>query len=175
VGEVEHRRALEQLFADHERALFNVAYRYVWNAEDARDVVQDAFVRLWRKRERVDWPRAAGLAYTIVLGLASNRRRGQRIRRAIVGWWEGDAADAAATADARLVDAERDAAARGAIDALPERLRSVLVMCAFSDLDHAAIGAILGIPAGTVGSRRHEALVRIRAMVARDERASETR
>ncbi len=151
------------MFAEHERALFNVAYRYVWNAEDARDVVQDAFVRLWRKRERVDWARAAGLAYTTVLGLAANRRRGQRVRTAITGWFGGeDRPDPVRGADARLDELVLDAAVRRAIDELPERLRSVLVMCVFSDLDHVAIGAILGIPAGTVGSRRHEAIARIR-------------
>ncbi len=165
MAEPSHRRALEELFAAHERALFNVAYRYVWNVEDARDVVQDAFVRLWRKRDRVDWPRAAGLAYRMVLGLASNRRRGDRVRR----WFGGgddeiDAiSDAQATADVRLDELVLDAAVRRAIDELPERLRSVLVMCTFSDLDYAKIGAILDIPAGTVGSRRTEAVARIRA------------
>lgn len=162
----EHRRALEQLFADHERTLFNVAYRYVWNAEDARDVVQDAFVRLWRKRDSIEWPRAAGLAYRTVLGLASNRRRSDRFRRAITGWFGGeDVGDSAATADVRLEDLELDATVRGAIDALPERLRKVLVMCAFSELDHAEIGAILEIPAGTVGSRRTEAIAKIREQI----------
>ncbi len=166
MGEVEHRRALEQLFAEHERSLFNVAYRYVWNAEDARDVVQDAFVRLWRKRERIEWSRATGLAYTTVLGLAANRRRTERLRRAVIGWWSDDGdriADAAPQADHRLADAARDAHARRAIDALPERLRSVLVMCTFSGLDQAAIATLLEVPIGTVGSRRNEAIARIRA------------
>ena len=81
--EEEHRRALETLYVAHERGLYNAAYRYVWNADDARDVVQDAFVRLWDKRERVEWDRAAGLAYTIVLGIAHNCRRGSAIRRAL--------------------------------------------------------------------------------------------
>jgi DNA-directed RNA polymerase specialized sigma24 family protein len=36
----------------------------------------------------------------------------------------------------------------------------------FSELDYAAIGAVLGIPAGTVGSRRNEALARLRELLA---------
>ena len=159
--EPEQRRALEQLYAAHERGLINVAYRYVWNAEDARDLVHDAFVRLWRKRDRIEWERAAGLAYRTVLGLAANRRRGDRFRRTITGWWGDEAhhvCDPAAGSDDRLADLALDADVRRAIEALPERLRSVLVMCAFSDLDQAAIGAILEIPVGTVGSRRTEAI-----------------
>lgn len=158
-----HRRALEELYLAHERGLVNAAYRYVWNADDARDVVHDAFVRLWNKREAVDWERAAGLAYATVLGLARNRRRGNALRRAfgLRGTLEPHAASPALDLDA----ARRDLAVRQAIDALPERLRSVLVMCLYSELDYPAIGAALGIPAGTVGSRRTEAVARLKEAI----------
>jgi len=156
-----HRDALEELYVAHERGLYNVAYRYVWNAEDARDVVHDAFVRLWRKRAALDWDRAAGLAYTIVLGLARNRRRSFAIRRAF-GLARAPVGDAERP-DAALAAARLDAAVRSCIDELPDRLRCVLVMCQYSGLDHAAIAAALGIAVGTVGSRRTEAVARIRA------------
>ena len=156
----EHRRALEALYVQHERGLYNVAYRYTWHAEDARDVVHDAFVRMWRKRDAIDWPRAVGLAYRTVLGLAANRRRANAIRAAF--GLRVHAELAAAPADELLAAARDDAAVRRGIDRLPEALRSVLVMCAFSELDYAAIGEVLGIPAGTVGSRRTTAIATIR-------------
>jgi RNA polymerase sigma-70 factor, ECF subfamily len=158
----EHRRALEELYLRHERGLYNIAYRYVWNRDDALDVVHDAFVRMWRKRDRIDWERAAGLAYRTVLGLASNRRRTRAVRALLtplVAW--GRARDD--RPDALLAAAEDDAAVRRGIERLPERLRSVLVMCTFTELDYAAIGEILELPAGTVGSRRTEAVARLRA------------
>lgn len=159
-GEQAQRTALERLYVAHERGLYNAAYRYVWNADEARDVVHDAFVRLWRKRDAIDWDCAAGLAYTIVLGLARNRRRALAIRRAI--GLVRDEVDA--RSPAQELDAARgDAATRRCIDELPERLRSVLVMCLYSELDYAAIAAALGIAPGTVGSRRNEAIARIRA------------
>ena len=158
-AEPAQRLALEQLYVAHERGLYNVAYRYVWNADDARDVVHDAFARLWRKRDAVDWDRAAGLAYTIVLGIARNRRRAFAIRRAF-----GLAPEPPPPRpDAALADARLDAAVRRCIDELPDRLRSVLVMCQFSSLDHAQIAAALGIATGTVGSRRNAAIAQIRA------------
>jgi len=149
----------------HERGLYNVAYRYVWNADDARDLVHDAFVRLWGKRAHLDWERASGLAYRTVLGLAANRRRTSSLRR-ILG--ATVTAPAQPAIDDQLDDARRDDAVRRAIDRLPERLRRVLVLCTFSDLDHAAIGALLEIPAGTVGSRRTEAVTKIRDAVAQE-------
>ena len=160
ISDHEHRRALEALYVQHERGLYNVAYRYTWYAEDARDVVHDAFVRMWRKREAIDWPRAAGLAYRTVLGLAANRRRANAVR-AVFGL-RAHADPAVPSADELLEAARDDAAVRRGIDRLPETLRSVLVMCAFSDLDYAAIGEVLGIPAGTVGSRRTTAIAKIR-------------
>ncbi|HEU0031829.1 MAG TPA: RNA polymerase sigma factor [Kofleriaceae bacterium] len=162
VGSAEpaQRRALEELYVAHERGLYNVAYRYVWSADEARDVVHDAFVRLWRKRDTVDWERAAGLAYTIVLGLARNRRRAFSIRRAL---GLGREVLAATAPDAALAAAELDAAVRRCIDELPDRLRSVLVMCQYSGLDHAQIAVALDIAVGTVGSRRNEAIARVRA------------
>jgi RNA polymerase sigma-70 factor (ECF subfamily) len=160
-GEQAQRRALEQLYVAHERGLYNAAFRYVWNTEEARDVVHDAFVRMWKKRDAIDWERAAGLAYTIVLGIARNRRRAQAIRRAF-GLAHEDWTPPAA-ADASLDEARRHAAVRARIDELPERLRSVLVMCLYSGLDYGEIAAALGIAAGTVGSRRTEAIARVRA------------
>lgn len=161
-GEQGHRRAVEALYVAHERGLYNAAYRYVWSADDARDLVHDAFVRLWNKRESIDWERAAGLAYTIVLGLAHNRRRGNAVRRAFgLAPPVDDALQG--RADEALDVARVDQVVRRCIDELPEKLRSVLVMTLFSGLDYAQIGAALGVPAGTVGSRRTEAVARIRA------------
>ena len=154
------RHALEQLYIAHERGLYNAAYRYVWSADDARDIVHDAFVRLWRKRDSIDWERGAGLAYTIVLGLARNRRRATAIRN-LLGFAPPPREPPAP--DTALDEARLDAAVRRCIDELPERLRSVLVMCQYSGLDYEQIAAALGIAPGTVGSRRNEAVTRIRA------------
>jgi RNA polymerase sigma-70 factor (ECF subfamily) len=160
--DADHRRALEALHVAHERGLYNVAYRVVWNRDDARDVVQDALVRLWRKRDRIDWPRAPGLAYRIVLGLAANRRRGNAVRAAF-GLGPPREPAVARAPDVALDDARLDAAVRRAIDELPARLRDVLLLATFGELDHGEVAAALGIAVGTVGSRRHAAIARIRA------------
>lgn len=162
-GEHAQRAALEALYVAHERGLVNAAYRYVWSADEARDVVQDAFVRLWNKRDRIDWDRAVGLAYTIVLGIAHNRRRARMVRRAF-GLARSEEGPVPSLRPDHALDAARlDARVRRCIDDLPEKLRSVLVMSLFSGLDYVQIGAALGIPVGTVGSRRTEAVARIRA------------
>lgn len=152
--------ALEQLYVELERPLYNVVYRWLWNADDAAEVLQEAFLRLWRMRDRVDPATARPLTYRIALNLASNRRRRRRVA-ALVGLGTDTPSDAE---DAeRLLSAEATRAdVRRAIDALPEKLRRVVVLTELGDLSYREVADALRIPAGTVASRRNAALAKLR-------------
>lgn len=156
------REALEQLYSRLETSLYNVVYRWVWNEEDARDLVQDAFVRLWRMRRRVRLETVEPLVYRIAINLAANRRRSRKLWR----WASLKAVGTRSTGTEdglrALESAEREVAVREAVNALPERLKRVVLMSEFSGMTYEQIGRSLGIPAGTVGSRRHQALKRLR-------------
>ena len=153
--------ALERLYVKLERPMYNVVYRWLWNASDAEEVTQEAFCRVWKAREGVDLATVEPLLYRTALNLASNRRRSARLWR-----WLGlddaneEPADTLTSEDA-LARAQRQARVRAAIDALPERLREVLVLAEYAELSYGEIAATLGIPAGTVGSRRNAALARL--------------
>jgi RNA polymerase sigma-70 factor (ECF subfamily) len=157
---------LEALYLRLERPLYNVVYRWVWNGADAQEIVQAAFLKLWRMRERVEPATVEPLVYRIALNLASNRRRSRRLWR-----WTGlDAASRRAGEDASphdaLETAERVRALRSALETLPAGLRRVVVLCEMSEMTHAQVAAVLGIPTGTVGSRRHRALELLRRWLA---------
>ncbi len=172
-GELD-RSAFEELYLALEKPIFNVVYRWLWDREDSRDVVQEAFVRLWRARARIDTSTVEPFLYRIALNLAANRRRRRRLWKWVP--WEqggsrtGDGDDLARAGEPpleqaadRLVDAERESAAvRRAVDRLPERYRRVVMLCEFSDMSYADVAKTLGIPAGTVASRRHTALRRLK-------------
>ena len=154
---------LEQLYARLERPLCNVLYRWLWSMDEAQDVAQEAFVRLWRMRDRVRLETVEPPVYRIAVNLARSRRR----RRSLWRWVSLEAVrDRASTvrpADETLASRERGAEVRAAVEALPDDLRSVVLLTELSELSYAEIGEILSIPAGTVGSRRHRALRRLRA------------
>ncbi len=149
---------LEALYVRLEPRVFNVVYRWLWNREDAADVVQDAFAKLWSMRDRVRAQTVEALVYRIAVNLAANRRR----QRRVWGWVTLDGLRAAGRA---LDDDAADEArrVRAAVDALPERLRRVVVLGEFSGMTAKEIGAVLGVPEGTVASRRHQALGVLRA------------
>jgi RNA polymerase sigma-70 factor (ECF subfamily) len=155
-------RRIEELFTRLERPLTNVLYRWLWSREDVRDAIQDAFVRLWQMRERVEWERAEPLIYRIALNVAANRRR----RRALWRWAALD--DDTRAAPDEVADPEREAAVRRAIDALPERHRRVLTLAVHAELSHEQIADVLGIPVGTVASRRNTAVRKLRAKLERE-------
>jgi RNA polymerase sigma-70 factor, ECF subfamily len=160
-GKALDKATLERLYVKLEKPMFNVVYRWLWNAGDAQDVVQEAFLKVWKIRDNVDFETVEPLLYRTALNLASNRRRSARLWR----WIGIDAASAEAspapTSEEALASVQMRARVRVAIDALPERLREVILLTEYSDLTHQEIGSTLGIPPGTVGSRRNTAIAQL--------------
>ena len=144
---------LERLYAKLEAPLFNVVYRWTWNAADAQDVVQEAFVKLWNRRESVRMETVEPLVYRIAIRLASNRRRAARVR----AWLGFEHAVAAAPGDLAS-----DSRVRAAVDALPAKLKAVVLLCEAAGMTYTEAGAVLEIPEGTVASRRNAAMAALR-------------
>lgn len=156
------RAALDALYRRLERRVYNVVFRWVWSAEDAREIVQESFVRLWDMRARVRMETVEPLLYQIAISQASKRRRWTRRW----GWLRSNDTERPAEllpADDALGISAEATALRKAVDALPETERAVIMLVAFSELTYEDVGRTLGIAPGTVGSRRHSALARLRA------------
>jgi RNA polymerase sigma-70 factor (ECF subfamily) len=148
-----------------ERPLYNVLYRLLWQREDCQDLIHDAYVRVWSRRDGVDEATLDALIWTTALNLAKNRLRWRAL------WPQQPLDDEALVGAAGVHDvgaATDFLAARRlhrALRQLPLTLRNVLLMSEFSGLRGADIAAILGIPAGTVASRKHHAMDRLRTLM----------
>jgi RNA polymerase sigma factor (sigma-70 family) len=150
-GEVVHR---------HSGPLYAIAYRWLDSVPDAEEVVQDAFLLLWRKRGRIHLVGESALPWLIVTvkHLAANRRRA-RIRRA---QHESEAAH-----EPRFTDVDTDAGAvadllRRAFDALPPLDAQVARLCLVEDITSAEAAARLGLTEGAVRNRLSRARARLR-------------
>jgi len=154
-------RALEQLYARLEKPVFNVVYRWLWNSDEARDVTQEAFLKVWSARERIDVATAEPLVFRTALNLASNRLRSRRFWN-LLGLGAAEEKESPAPSASEAIEAEqRRRQVRGAIERLPEKLKAVVVMCELSNLSYEQIAASLKIPVGTVGSRRAAAMEKL--------------
>jgi RNA polymerase sigma-70 factor (ECF subfamily) len=152
------RSALETLYVKLEKPMFNVVYRWLWNAGDAQEVVQEAFLRIWKARGTVDLATVEPLLYRTALNLASNRRRSSRLWKWIGLEAVTDQPSAAKSSEEALASEQARVRVKDAIEALPDRLREVLLLTEYTEMTQPEIGSILGIPAGTVASRRNTAL-----------------
>jgi RNA polymerase sigma factor (sigma-70 family) len=143
----------------------------VWGAgDDAEDVVQEAFVRAWSALPRFrpgEEFRPWLLAIVRNLTRNSLRARGRRAARetfAATAWPVIDVADA----EQEAIDAVRRDQLLAGVRRLPEGLREVVACRYLLELSEAETAAALGLPTGTVKSRLHRALGRLRTEVGDD-------
>ena len=125
------------------------------SADQAPDVVQDALLTAWAHRRDVDPQRGTPQAW--LLGIVYNRARGRwRRRMPTLPLLESDGEHVcAAGPDGALADARVDL--RRAIDALPARQRSTVVLHYYADLSVAEVATLLECSAGTVKSTLFDA------------------
>ena len=150
--------ALEELYLRLEKPLFNAVFRWTWDGDEARDVVQEAFVKLWGMAGRVQGATVEPLLWRLALNAAANRRRRKRLWRWLTLEALSETAGPGRQADDALAEHEREATLRRAVDELPDKLKRVILMCEFSQMGYAQVAAALGVPEGTVASRRNAAL-----------------
>ena len=153
----------QSLYQRLEAPLYNMAYRYLWRVQDAEDVVHDAFLQLWARRARMLAASADRYVWVAVLNLCRKKRRWARTKLFLVGEDVLDALDGGASPETDVARWEQELRLHAEIERLPEKLRAVLLLSEFSGMGYEQIAALLAIPAGTVASRRHLAVQRLRA------------
>jgi len=144
--------------AESQRRVFQIAFSVLGNSADAEDVAQEAFLRAYRKLDSLrEAEKFRAWVNRIVFRLALNRKRGHRRGMARDMAWQ-------ITEVPTVVDGAKEAEKqvmlnqlRREIECLPGKLRSVLQLSLVEEMDAGDVGAVLGIPAGTVRSRLHTA------------------
>ena len=159
------RQAFDELVRRTHGDAFGLALRLTGNTEDARDVVQDAYLRAYKglSRFRGD-ARFSTWLYRIVANCASSQSAKKRRHRHDELPDEAHLAetrpddDPALRADFLTLRGELEAA----VQSLPERLRAVVVLRDAYGLSHEAIAEELGISVSSSKVRLHRARQRLR-------------
>jgi RNA polymerase sigma-70 factor, ECF subfamily len=166
------KRAFETLVRRHMSDAFYVAYGYVGNAEDARDLSQDAFIKAYQARARFDESRPFyPWLYRILKNHCLNFvTRGRHLISLDDENEHREIASPAATALESMEENERRKLVRMAIDRLSEDHREIIVLKNFKEHSYKEIADVLGIPMGTVMSRLFYARQALRAVIEEIER-----
>jgi RNA polymerase sigma-70 factor, ECF subfamily len=158
--------AFEVLYDRHADAAFSLAYRMCAQRALAEDVVQEAFLSLWRSRARYD--RRRGSVRTWVLGIVHNRaidalrRRSARDRGAVSDEGIERQLVAPERTDTEFARREEAREIRDALEQLPDEQSRVIELAYFGGLTHVQIAAMLDTPVGTVKGRMRLGLAKMR-------------
>lgn len=159
------RDALAQLYSAVKGPVYAAALGILKNPEDARDVTQDAFVRIWDSAGQYR-PQGSPMAWilTVTRNLALMRLRG-RGRDTELSPEEWEALPAAAPG----LTAEDRAVLQAALAGLNEAERQIVLLHAAAGLKHREIGQMLHLPLATVLSKYHRALKKLRTLLEGDD------
>ena len=147
------------LYAEHALGLVRLAVVMTGDRACAEDIVQEAFLGLYRRWEQLP-DMSAPLAYVRVSVLNGCRTALRRRARPGLPAAEGQQAE---SAEARALLSEEQRAVAAALRNLPQRQREALVLRYYLDLSEQEIALAMGVTRGTVKSATHRALAAIGA------------
>lgn len=163
-------KAFEVLVDRHGGPAFSLAYRMCGSRTRAEDVVQEAFLSLWRAGGRYDPSRGSVRAWILSAvhnrAIDSFRRESLRAARPLE---ESNVAERLASPELTEVEVERRADAdrvRSALHDLPEEQRQVIELSYYGGFTHQQIAEMLSLPPGTVKGRMRLGLTKMRISLA---------
>jgi RNA polymerase sigma-70 factor, ECF subfamily len=172
-----HADAFEIVYDRHCAAAFSLAYRMCGRRASAEDVLQEAFLALWRTASRYE--RSRGSVRNWILRIVHNRavdalRRGVvRERRAFHEDGVVERLEGPDHTEDQALEREQVHAMQGALRALPREQSRVVELAYYGGFTHTEIAAMLEMPVGTVKGRMRLALAKLRLTM--DEQEELTR
>lgn len=160
--------ALADFYDRHGTYVYSLARSILRNDDDAEDVTQEVFFRLWDRGDAFDASKGSPLAWLTILTrrLAIDRTRSRSFRaRARETSLEAAASTGGTGADDITLSAEASEVL-AALEKLDPVYRDVIRMSYYEGLSHSGIASKLGAPLGTVKSRLREGVTQLRRILA---------
>ena len=159
--------AWEQIVQRYNRRIYNICYRFAGSADDAQDLTQEVFIKMYRTLSSYDAGRAAFMTWltTITRNLLVDHFRKTKQDR-MTETLDGASSehedamplsdkipDKAPPPDARVQSREAGETVHHALQKLSPELREAVILRDLHDMDYREIAAVLKVPEGTVKSR----------------------
>jgi RNA polymerase sigma-70 factor (ECF subfamily) len=160
------KEALRQLYTRHSAVLFALALKVLSDRPEAEDVLQEAFVQVWKTAGSFDEGRGKPIGWLIMLtrSRAIDRLRSRKTRTRVT---ESMAKDASQVGEARTpadeaLATEAQRTVRTALKSLPSEQRVAIELAYFGGLTQFEIAQQLSQPLGTVKTRIRNGMMRLR-------------
>ncbi|MCP3103362.1 sigma-70 family RNA polymerase sigma factor [Myxococcus sp. K15C18031901] len=155
----------DALLEAEQGALLRLARRLVWDAEEARDLVQAALADAYEKRRGLR-DGAAGAAWLrrILVSRAMSHLRRRRVWSALRDALDWGPPEVAPSAEERYAGAQRWDTLSRALRALPTQQATAFTLRYLEGLDVDGVAEAMGIGRGSVRTHLHRALTRLKAL-----------
>lgn len=159
-----NKHAYEAIYFEFYDVLYHLALQYLNNKQQAQEMVQDAFLKLWEIRESINSnTNIRNFLYTIIKNNSLNFLRNKQTalkHHDIIQHHELEMQyqSLQRIGDELMIADELQAKIEVALDKLPEDVRTVFIMSRFEDLKNAEIADKLGVSIKTVEARMTRAL-----------------
>lgn len=160
-------RAFEVIFDRHGDVAFSLAYRMCGRRAQAEDVVQEAFLSLWRGSARYDQTRGSVRSWLLTVvrnrAIDSFRHATAKAGRDVADDGATERLPAPERTEVEVERREDAARVRTALTDLPSGQRQVIELAYFGGFTHTQIAELLSLPAGTVKGRMRLGLNKMRS------------
>jgi RNA polymerase sigma-70 factor (ECF subfamily) len=176
--------AWEEIVRLHSRRIYNLCYRFTSSPDDAQDLTQDVFIKIYRTLGTYDVAKGAFTTWltTLTRNLLVDhfrRSRQDRVTDSIdAGLREEEDSlslsdrleDDAPRPDDRLASKETQKMVQQALARLSPDLREAVILRDLQDLDYKEIAQVLKVPEGTVKSRINRGRMELARLLSRNKR-----
>ncbi|MAM85187.1 MAG: hypothetical protein CL472_11045 [Acidobacteria bacterium] len=173
------RERFEELVRNQQQRASRIAYRYLRNAADVDDAVQDAFVKAFVHLPsfRQELPFVVWFTRIVVNGCLDRLKAKNRSRRWVVPMFDSSASDRdfaeqqpakGGTPETALLAKERQEHLSAAVQRLPERQRTALILGVFEGYTAKEISTVMGLNESTVRVHQFRAVRSLRKLVGND-------
>lgn len=158
-----HPEAFTTLVERYDRAVYHLSYRTLRDVDEARDATQEAFFKAFRSL-RTFKPGAKFSTWIFAIAYHACCDRLNR-RKRFTGEEMPERADAAPGPEAQVIALDEASRLRTAIDALPEKYRTVITLFHLQGKQYEEIATVLGLPMGTVKTHLFRAKEHLRRLL----------
>ncbi|AXT60467.1 RNA polymerase sigma-70 factor [Aquimarina sp. AD10] len=159
-------RAFDEFFKSHSKLLRNYVYYKFGDLQQAEDIVQDAFIKLWHNCSKVPLDKAKSYVYTIATNLGISDTRHQKVRFKYKDYITQRKSDVNNESPEFIaLEKEYMETLKNAIAELPERQREVFLLSRIDKKTYREIAELSNVSVKAIEKLMHKALVTLRKKI----------
>ncbi len=162
-------KAFDLLFYKYKDKLFRFAFSLLKNEEDAREIVQEVFIRIWDKRMEIDSGKSFKsflfrISYNLIIDELKQRIKDEKFQKFLVSYFKSDTYSLDEQLDYDILVKK----VRAAVEGLPPKRKQIYILSREVGLSNQEIAQRMGITKKTVENQINLALKHIKSCLGKD-------